>query len=410
MLYKSDLRFLLDVLRKSRIMSVVAGADERLSNLIDSALEQVFSFVQPGSCTLGEYIGEVKENTVYRIKVKLGIEYIYLLLPDKNDKSILLVGPYSKRQYTQQTALELAEKNKIDPKYQKLFQNYLVSLPTVSESSSIYNILETFFEHIWGSGNYRFEDIERAEDETLSFISQEGEQSDERSVLASMRLMEERYAYENELIRYVSQGQAAKAEMLLSNFSSAHFERRSADSLRNVKNYCIITNTLLRKAVEQGGVHPLNIDKTSSGFAVRIERCSSVSECTELMKDMFRSYCKLVNKFSTRELSPIVQKVVFIIDSDLSADLSLSGLAEAVNVSAGYLSSIFRRETGSTVMDYIIAKRMKHACYLLSSTHLQIQTVALHCGIMDVQYFSKLFKKKIGKTPREYRSDSKSKL
>ena len=410
MLYKSDLTFLLDVLGKSRIMSLVASFADRLSDLIDSGAEQLFGLVESRDKTLGEYIGTIKENTLYRAKEKLGIEYIYLVLPGRNEKNILLVGPYAKRQHTQQSALELAEKYKIDPRYHKLFQNYLISLPTVSDGNSIYNVIETFCEHIWGIGGYSIEELDRTENEYFSFISSNAEDGDERSILASMRLMEERYHYENELIRYVSQGQTARAEMLLSNFSAAHFEKRVADNLRNVKNYCIITNTLLRKAVEQGGVHPLNIDKTSSDFAVRIERCSNVSECTELMRDMFRSYCKLVNKFSTRELSPIVQKVVFMIDSDISSDLSLSGLAEAVNVSSGYLSSIFKREIGSTVMDYIIAKRMKHACYLLSSTHLQIQTVALHCGIMDVQYFSKLFKKKVGMTPREYRSSCKSKL
>ena len=46
---------------------------------------------------------------------------------------------------------------------------------------------------------------------------------------------------------------------------------------------------------------------------------------------------------------------------------------------------------------------MNYAEYLLSSTSLQIQTVALHCGILDVHYFTKLFKKHTGKTPTEFR-------
>ena len=50
---------------------------------------------------------------------------------------------------------------------------------------------------------------------------------------------------------------------------------------------------------------------------------------------------------------------------------------------------------------------MDYAKYILSTTNMQIQNVALHCGIMDVQYFSKLFKKHTGKTPTEYRSFAK---
>ena len=96
-----------------------------------------------------------------------------------------------------------------------------------------------------------------------------------------------------------------------------------------------------------------------------------------------------------------------MIDSDISAELSLNNLAKKQGISAGYLATIFKKETGKTVSEYIKDKRIEHAMYLLSTTHLQIQTIALHCGILDVQYFSKIFKKKIGKNPKEYREASR---
>ena len=94
---------------------------------------------------------------------------------------------------------------------------------------------------------------------------------------------------------------------------------------------------------------------------------------------------------------------MLLIDSDLSADLSLRSLADHQSISYGYLCALFKRETGKTISAYVREKRIKHAAHLLATTHLQIQTVALHCGIMDVQYFSKIFKRQTGKTPKEYR-------
>ena len=91
------------------------------------------------------------------------------------------------------------------------------------------------------------------------------------------------------------------------------------------------------------------------------------------------------------------------IDSDISANISLSTLAESLNINAAYLSTIFKREVGKTVTEYINNERMTLAAHLLETTNLQIQTVALHCGVLDVQYFSKMFKKYFGKTPKEYR-------
>ena len=166
-------------------------------------------------------------------------------------------------------------------------------------------------------------------------------------------------------------------------------------------------NTLLRKAAESGGVHPVYIDKVSSKFALEIEQLPSVSDTASLMRNMFRSYCRLVRLHSTQAYSPVVQKAILVIDTDLSADLSLGVLAEQQGISGGYLSTVFKKETGKTVSEYIREKRINHAAHLLATTHLQVQTVALHCGIMDVQYFSKLFKKQIGKTPKEYRDSIK---
>ncbi|MBQ6989418.1 MAG: helix-turn-helix transcriptional regulator, partial [Clostridia bacterium] len=72
---------------------------------------------------------------------------------------------------------------------------------------------------------------------------------------------------------------------------------------------------------------------------------------------------------------------------------------------ASYLSDLFHRETGKTITEYVTELRMNHAAALLQKTTLQIQTVAQHCGISDVNYFSKLFKKQYLVTPRQYRAE-----
>ena len=92
-----------------------------------------------------------------------------------------------------------------------------------------------------------------------------------------------------------------------------------------------------------------------------------------------------------------------MIDSDISAELSLRTLAQKQGITSGYLATVFKKETNKAVSEYIRERRINHALHLLNTTNLQIQTIAMHCGIMDVQYFSKVFKRQIGKTPKEYR-------
>jgi YesN/AraC family two-component response regulator len=299
--------------------------------------------------------------------------------------------------------LELGERIGISPKSQKYLDEYYSSIPVIQEHDGLMAMIDTFCEHIWGSTSFAIVDVNKQHKLPESPITEatHGESFDD--ILVNMKAMEKRYEFENEMIRAVSLGQMHKESLFSGSFSENLFEKRVADPIRNSKNYCIIMNTLLRKAAEQGGAHPLYIDRVSSEFAAKIEQISSLFESSVLMKDMFRSYCRLVRKHSMQKYSPVVQKTILVIDSDLSADLSLSSLAESQGISSGYLSTVFKKETGKTVSEYIRDKRIKHAAHLLGTTHLQIQTVALHCGIMDVQYFSKLFKKATGMTPKEYR-------
>ena len=230
---------------------------------------------------------------------------------------------------------------------------------------------------------------------------------DPKQTVWNMQAVERRYAYENELMRAVSRGQVHKTDRLLTDLAALPLEKRLPDVLRNAKNYCIIMNTLLRKAAESGGVHPVYLDRVSSDFARKIETLKTSAGAAALMQEMFRFYCRLVSKHSVRKYSLPIQKAITYIDSDLTADLSLSALAAMQNVSAGYLSALFRQETGQTLTEYVNRKRVRYAMQLLQTTDLQIQTVAQHCGIVDVHYFSKLFKKYVGKSPTEYREGVK---
>ena len=106
-----------------------------------------------------------------------------------------------------------------------------------------------------------------------------------------------------------------------------------------------------------------------------------------------------------RSYSLPIQKVITYIDTDLTADLSLSAQATLLKLSPNYLSSLFKKETGTTLTNYVNNKRIEHAVYLLSSTDMQIQNIAQYCGIPDVNYFTKIFKKVMHKTPSEFKEE-----
>ncbi len=408
MFYDNELTFLCETLKKVRLRAAVIEPGEPICSVMDSDIYSVFGNELPQDMPLRAFIGELAERTMYKSTDDLHLCYIYFLLPKAEKETLLFIGPYLSDPLTSEQILDSGGKTSVPPKSHKYISEYYSHIPILTPDSNILVMINTFCERIWQSQSFSIVDVKNESSIPVSPINETAHSETFDALLMNMKAMENRYSFENELMQAVTLGQIHKETQLFSAFPESTLERRASDPLRNAKNYCIIMNTLLRKAAEKGGVHPIYLDAMSSSFAMKIEQLPALPDSFGLMTEMFRSYCRLVRKHSMKDFSPVVRKTVLLVDSDLSADLSLKTLAEAQNISAGYLSAVFKKETGKTVSEFIREKRIKHAVHLLTTTHLQVQTIALHCGIMDVQYFTKLFKKETGMTPKQYRENTQN--
>lgn len=293
--------------------------------------------------------------------------------------------------------MEISEKNGFSSDMEKELYFFYSSVPMVSDENFLLASIYAFAETLYGN----FECVELKRKASTMFVSADmkPENNDEKY----LTIMEKRYEHENELMYLVSCGNFHKAQMMLANFSSLAFEKRVSNPLRNMKNYCIVMNTLFRKAAENGGVHPVYLDSVSSGFAKRTENIHDLSAISDFMIEILETYCELVKQHSVKQYSPIIQKAIIKIEGDLTGDLSLKAMSKLANVSSGYFSQLFKKETGISLTQYVNNRRIQFAQNLLKTTNLQVQTVAQHCGILDFHYFCRLFKNVTGKTPTEYK-------
>lgn len=399
--YESERQLVINTFRKNRIYCAVLAPDGSPEELFEAELFRLFGVYEQYTAYMRERLGQITRGGIYHFTDPFGRQYMFVPLPE--EAGVLAVGPYTEHPLTDSELFGKAEKLQISPGFTASFFHYFRSLPVLEQGNPLFSLIDSFAELLWTDAIYQ--NITELDNEfSLPPLSRrEPSDSGPAEAVWRMELMEKRYRFENELISAVSKGQMQRVNRLLSAMKSPSFQRRLADPLREMKNYAIIMNTLLRKAAEAGGVHPIHLDSLSSEFAVSIEQMASMQEAEQLPGRMIRGYCHLVNHHATRDYSPTVQKAVTFIDYDLTADLSLRALAAALNVNASYLSARFKRETGQTVTDYVNEKRINQAKHLLKTTNLQIQTVAQYCGVDDLQYFSKLFKKHTGSAPKAYR-------
>ena len=88
--------------------------------------------------------------------------------------------------------------------------------------------------------------------------------------------------------------------------------------------------------------------------------------------------------------------------------LSLNEVAAVINVSPNYFSAVFSQEMDMTFIEYVTKKRMEKAKKLLRQSNLHTAEIAAQVGYKDAHYFSFVFKKTQGCTPREYRNQVNS--
>jgi two-component system response regulator YesN len=105
-----------------------------------------------------------------------------------------------------------------------------------------------------------------------------------------------------------------------------------------------------------------------------------------------------------RKFSPLIEKTLAYIADNYRDNLSLEHLAAQIAVNKSHLSRTFKKETGVLLTDYVNRFRVEKAKELLTFTELLTYEVAEEVGFADPAYFSNIFKKVTGQSPKDYKN------
>lgn len=338
-----------------------------------------------------------KEHIIYVVTDPFGVYYIVFKQAKENpDESYILIGPYINRNDLPDPK-EVAVKIGVDLFHVQTLQNYYYEIPAIE---NIEQIVFVFVQNAWPGQHFQIERTGMLLKENYGGVQVRLDSEEQ----LSMTRIEERYKIEDALIEAVGQGNTTEAYFYLAKFGDYKLQPRSGDMMRDNQNIILTLNTLFRKEVHHRKVHPAHVDEMSTAFAKRIVNCRNVYELNKVVLEMIRKYSLLVQNYSLQGYSELIEKVINYIDFHLAESLGLQILADQLNVNPSYLSRTFKKETGKTLTDYINEKRIEKSLFFLALTNLPVQEVAARVGILDENYFSRMFKKIKDMTPREYRN------
>jgi len=208
-----------------------------------------------------------------------------------------------------------------------------------------------------------------------------------------------------EIIRdFLSRGSSSE----IHNFVESYLQSiREALESKMFRDYVVLNIRFTTMAyVESIGVSREEYENEVVRYAQDFKLEST--EVFDYFVDMLKAAIHIRDRESSYQSGRSLRRVLDYIDANYDQEsLSLSSAAREVNVSANHLSSIFSQNMQKTFIEYITEKRMEKAKHLLKDTDQSSGKIAMEVGYKDSHYFSFVFKKTQGCSPREYRNGKK---
>lgn len=138
-------------------------------------------------------------------------------------------------------------------------------------------------------------------------------------------------------------------------------------------------------------------------YLLKPVRASDILQCLNKLADKYLSTENKENSNTSDIENGFVSEAKNYIEEHYSESLTVADVAEKIGISSGYLSTIFNQELGLGFAEYLNGLKVEHACVYLEQNYLKVYEIAYKVGFHDEKYFTKVFKKIKGMTPKDYR-------
>lgn len=340
---------------------------------------------------------DISEN--YRIlvvKSNLGFYNILLVMQAGDQPDFISIGPFRDDELSPNYFTRILKEAHISPADIQKMKHIYENMPYV-HLDTIINVAK----HIVGAYIPEYKDLEPK----LLQYSEQKRAIDVNSLVLEQISIDESVQYRKLLfafLDYLKKGDNVSAKKSLQHF--LHETKLLGN--KNMKDYKMILQVLndyCHMALLQTSIHPLYVLQQATSTRLKIEDMTSLARLEQMPNEICHKYCLLVKNYANPEYSKLTKDVVAYIQLHLEEDLSLNSLASHFNKNPSVLSNSFSKETGQTLTTFVHQTRIHEAIRLFNTTNMSVSEVAMAVGYQDFSYFSKVFSKTVGCSPREYK-------
>ncbi len=212
------------------------------------------------------------------------------------------------------------------------------------------------------------------------------------------------YTEETLSYEYIKQGDMKAVTEGVRIFHSDMVGHLSNAPLRNKQYLFVAATTLATRYAIEGGMDAETAYIASDLFIQRADKAENVAEINDLHKEMLTYYVKQVSNHLRKTVlsKPVIQCMDYIY-YHLHEAVNGEILAEITGLNRSYLSTLFHKETGVTISDYIMSKKMEATENMLKYSDYTLSEISEFLNFSSYSYLAKVFREHHGMSPREYR-------
>ena len=211
-------------------------------------------------------------------------------------------------------------------------------------------------------------------------------------------------ALEEMLMDIVRWGDAAALRQWLASAPPVRAGLLASDQLRQLRNTFIVTATLTSRAAIHGGLDAEDALSLSDAYIQRVEFLNAQSAIMNLQYHMVLEFTEQVERVRRgKNPTKLAVDVAKYVQRHLSEHIRTEDMAKEFYMTRTYFSARFKKETGTTLTDFILNEKTEEAKRLLRYSDKSAAAIADYLGFSSHGHFARVFKKYAGITPNEYR-------
>ncbi|MFP7224595.1 helix-turn-helix domain-containing protein [Priestia filamentosa] len=214
------------------------------------------------------------------------------------------------------------------------------------------------------------------------------------------------YQWEQKVMQCVKEG---RKENLINKLISPDFEGRlgvlsKKSHLRSQKNLVISVITIATRYAIEGGLHPELAYTMSDYYIQGVEDIKEALELQTYVREALYAFTDRVNEIKQHKYTLPINECQSYIFKHLYEKITLGEMAKVVNMHQNYLSSLFKKEVGMSITEYILKQKVEEAKRLLTHSDYTLSEIYTWLNFHDQSHFTKVFKKYTGTTPKKFKS------